>query len=92
MDIWMLGILFWQLLNKKTIHDDPFARQFPDNYNKTGWWKKYLGNNEDATLNKKLYNIVIEFMLSEIPYRGKSNEILENFTLVNKYYLKSNMS
>jgi hypothetical protein len=25
-------------------------------------------------------------MLSEIPNRGKSNEILENFIIINKYY------
>jgi hypothetical protein len=39
-----------------------------------------------SKLIKKIFESVIERMLSEIPKRAKSSDILENFVLVNKYY------
>jgi hypothetical protein len=34
----------------------------------------------------KIFQVVVEKMLVDIPLRGKSNEILEEFIVINKYY------
>jgi serine/threonine protein kinase len=85
-DIWTLGILFWKLFNRNNLLEDPLNRKFPINYKNITTWKKYTGNNTNSILIQKLYEVVIDLMLSEIPYRGKSEEILENFITISKYY------
>ncbi len=85
-DIWSLGILCWKLLNRNTMEQNPLDLKFPVNYQKDNSWKKFRGYNNDNNLIPKMFKVVIDLMLSEIPYRGKSNEILENFIILNKYY------
>lgn len=85
-DIWALGILCWKLLNRSDINQNPLELKFPVNYQKDNSWKKFKGYNNDNNLIPKMFKVVIDMMLSEIPYRGKSNEILENFIILNKYY------
>ncbi len=85
-DIWTLGILFWKLLNRNSLTDNPLNRKFPVNYKAVTTWKKYQGNNTNSVLAEKLYEIVVNLMLSEIPFRGKSEEILENFITISKYF------
>lgn len=85
-DIWALGILFWKLLNKQKTGDNPLDIQFPTNYQTVKSWKQFNGSAEASKLIKKIFESVIERMLSEIPKRAKSSDILENFVLVNKYY------
>jgi serine/threonine protein kinase len=85
-DIWTLGILFWKLLNRNSLTDNPLNRKFPVNYKAVPTWKNYQGNNTNSVLAEKLYEIVVNLMLSEIPFRGKSEEILENFITISKYF------
>jgi serine/threonine protein kinase len=85
-DIWALGILFWKLLNKQNNDNNPLDMQFPINYQLEQSWKQFRGHPEASKLIKKIFESVIERMLSEIPKRAKSSDILENFVLVNKYY------
>ncbi len=85
-DIWALGILFWKLLNKKNNGENPLDIQFPVEYQKSKSWKVFNGSSEASKLIRKIFESVIERMLSEIPKRAKSSDILENFVLVNKYY------
>jgi serine/threonine protein kinase len=86
MDIWMMGIIFWQLLNLKTLNTNPFNLRFPKNYEINQSWKNYNGNDSAFSgVPKLLYEIVINLMLSEIPTRGKCDEILEEFITLNKY-------
>jgi serine/threonine protein kinase len=84
-DIWALGILFWKLLNCNSFdkNKNPLDLQFPQNYNKNKSWKTYQGHKNK--LLEGVYNIVIEYMLSDIPNRGKSHEILEKLALHYKY-------
>jgi serine/threonine protein kinase len=85
-DIWALGILFWKLLNKQKNGENPLDIQFPSNYQNNQSWKDFKGPSDTSKLMKKIFESVIERMLSEIPKRAKSSDILENFVLVNKYY------
>ena len=82
-DIWELGILFWKLLNHNSPTKNPLDLKFPKNYSSTSSWKEYKGHSN--RLMKKIFKIVITLMLSEIPERGKSYEILEKFVILNKY-------
>ena len=93
-DIWSLGVLFWKLFNRKTIDIHPLNIKFPDishnsnQLNLTSDKYKYKGytNLKDIKLVKALYDNVVKYMLSEIPLRYKSNQILEEFITINKYY------
>lgn len=85
-DIWILGILFWKLLNRKDMSQNPLDLVFPSNYQKNKTWKKFNGKSDFNLLMSKIFEIVVEKMLVEIPIRGKSNEILEEFIVINKYY------
>jgi serine/threonine protein kinase len=89
-DIWTLGILFWKLLNRNNLQENPLNRKFPTNYKTSTNWKTYNGNHTDSVLIEKLYEIVINLMLNEIPFRGKSEEILENFITISKYFDENN--
>jgi serine/threonine protein kinase len=82
-DIWALGILFWKLLNRNDMNQNPLDFKFPGNYQSDKSWKIYRGNKNK--LIKKLFLKVIQTMLSEIPQRGKSSEILEEFVTITKY-------
>lgn len=90
-DIWSLGIIFWKLLNRNNLKENPLNIKFPTDYNKTTNWRTFNGvkskliNNMNILI-KKIFNEVVNMMLSEIPYRSKSNEILEKFIIINKYY------
>jgi serine/threonine protein kinase len=84
-DIWALGIIFWKLLNRNNLEQNPLELKFPVNYQKDNSWKKFKGYNDDKLI-PRIFKVVIDLMLNEIPYRGKSNEILENFVILNKYY------
>jgi hypothetical protein len=86
LDIWSLGILFWKLLNRKDISQNPLDLVFPSNYQKNKSWKKFNGRSDVNPLMSKIFQVVVEKMLIEIPFRGKSNEILEEFIVINKYY------
>ena len=85
-DVWMLGILFWQLLNYNTKSMKmPLDVQFPVNYKIDNTWHKFKGT-KSSKLIPKLFKIVINMMLSDIPFRAKSSEILEHFITLHKYY------
>lgn len=86
LDIWSLGILFWKLLNRKDISQNPLDLVFPSNYQKNKSWKKFNGHQDVNPLISKIFQVVVEKMLVNIPFRGKSNEILEEFIVINKYY------
>jgi serine/threonine protein kinase len=83
-DIWSLGIIFWKLLNFNSIQN-PLLLKFPENYQTDKSWMTFNGIAEDKLI-PNIFKIVVKLMLSEIPNRGKSNEILENFIILNKYY------
>jgi serine/threonine protein kinase len=91
-DIWSLGILFWKLLNRPNLKSNPLDLKFPVNYKKVNSWRNFSGikegdnSTDNRILIKKIFKEVIDLMLSEIPYRGKSNEILEQFIILHKYY------
>ena len=85
-DIWSLGMLYWKLINKENLNDNPLNLQFPKNYKINHSWKTYKGPKENSRFIQKIFNIVIEMMLSEIPERGKSDEVLDKFIITNKYY------
>lgn len=83
-DIWALGILFWKLLNRKSLKDNPLELEFPSNYKKNHDWKKYQGHKNK--LLEDIHSLVVKMMLSEIPDRSKSHEILETFAIHYKYF------
>jgi serine/threonine protein kinase len=94
-DIWALGILFWKLLNRKSLDQNPLDLKFPTNYSQNQMWKKNpisgeivnnFDNKDNLDIMGALFKIVIDLMLSKIPDRGKSDEILERFITTNKYY------
>jgi serine/threonine protein kinase len=82
-DIWALGILFWKLLNCNSFEINPLDVKFPQDYKNDKSWQNYRGHNNK--LLEGVYNIVIQFMLSEIPNRAKSHEILEKLAVYYKY-------
>ena len=84
-DIWSLGIIFWKLLNYNG-SQNPLALKFPENYQTDKSWMTFNGYKSVDKLIHNIFKIVVNLMLSEIPNRGKSNEILENFIIINKYY------
>jgi serine/threonine protein kinase len=86
LDVWTLGVLFWKLLNRKDIKQNPLSLVFPSNYQKNKSWKTFNGYQDVNPLMSKIFQVVVEKMLVEIPFRGKSNEILEEFIVINKYY------
>jgi len=85
-DIWSLGILFWKLLNRKSlnINNNPLDVEFPKDYQKNNNWKKYHG--QKNKLMEGIHKLVVKMMLSEIPNRSKSHEILETFAIHYKYF------
>lgn len=85
-DIWALGILFWKLINRQATGGNPLNIQFPVDYQTNQSWKTFKGPKDSSKLMKKIFDSIVERMLSEIPKRAKSSDILENFVLVNKYY------
>lgn len=85
-DIWSLGMLYWKLINKQNLNDNPLNQQFPKNYKTNHSWKTYKGYKEGSRFIQKIFSQVIEMMLSEIPERGKSDEILDKFIITNKYF------
>ncbi len=86
-DIWALGILFWKLLNKKENDtNNPLNNQFPVNYKTDKSWETFKGSSDASKLIRKIFQSVVEKMLSEIPKRSKSSDVLESFVLVNKYF------
>ena len=85
-DIWSLGMLYWKLINKENLNDNSLNLQFPKNYKTNHSWKTYKGYKEGSRFIQKIFNLVIEMMLSEIPERGKSDEILDKFIITNKYF------
>jgi hypothetical protein len=84
-DIWSLGIIFWKLLNYNG-SQNPLELKFPVNYQTDKSWMTFNGMKTKDKLIPNIFKIVVSLMLSEIPNRGKSNEILENFIIINKYY------
>jgi hypothetical protein len=86
LDVWSLGVLFWKLLNRKDIKQNPLDLVFPTNYQKNKTWKTFNGYEDVNPLMSKISQVVVEKMLVDIPLRGKSNEILEEFIVINKYY------
>jgi serine/threonine protein kinase len=86
MDVWSLGILFWKLLNynQKTMKM-PLDLPFPVNYKTNNSWNKFKGT-KSSPLIPKLFKVVIDMMLSDIPFRAKSSEVLEHFITLHKYY------
>lgn len=85
-DIWSLGILFWKLLNRKSLDKNPLDLEFPVNYQKNNSWKNYQGNKNN--LIQGVHDLVVKMMLNEIPNRAKSHEILETFGIYYKYFDK----
>ena len=79
-------MLYWKLINKQNLNDNPLNIQFPKNYKTNNSWKTYTGHKENSRFIQKIFNLVIEMMLSEIPERGKSDEVLDKFIITNKYY------
>uniref|UniRef100_A0A6C0E7Y5 Protein kinase domain-containing protein n=1 Tax=viral metagenome TaxID=1070528 RepID=A0A6C0E7Y5_9ZZZZ len=82
-DVWALGVLFWKLLNCNSFNKNPLDLEFPVDYKKNKSWQTYNGHKNK--LLEGVFDIVIKFMLSDIPERGKSNEILEKLAIHYKY-------
>jgi serine/threonine protein kinase len=97
-DVWSLGILFWKLLNRKSLDESPLDLKFPTNYNQNLSWKTLpidinnksvlgdINGKDNFDIMNAFFKIVVDLMLNKIPSRGKSDEILEKFITTNKYY------
>lgn len=78
-DIWVLGTMFWLLINRTSIGHNPFVDPFPEKYGQD--YKQFRG---DVKL-KKLHNFVIQYMLTSVHNRKNSIDILDKFMLLEKY-------
>lgn len=86
-DIWVLGTIFWSLINRKQIGDNPLELNFPetnslmDTLLHRNNYQNFIGLPE----LKPLHTFVIDNILVPIKKRKSANEILNKFLLLDKY-------
>lgn len=76
-DIWVLGTMFWLLVNRKSVGENPFSVAFPENYD----YHEFRGHSK----LEKLHHFIVNNILVDVQKRKNANEILNKFMLLEKY-------
>jgi serine/threonine protein kinase len=76
-DIYLLGVLFWKMVNRYQVGINPVLIEFDHNN------LSYRGIKHLET--EKIHNFIVKKMLSKIPYRLKAKELLDELLIKTKY-------
>jgi len=76
-DIYLLGVLFWKMINRYQVGINPVVIEF-DHTNLS-----YKGIKHNET--EKIHDFIVKNMLSKIPYRLKAKELLDDLLIKTKY-------
>jgi serine/threonine protein kinase len=81
-DLWVLGTIFWSLVNRPNIGNNPFTNHFPEsNKLNRANYREFHGS---AKL-KKMHEFIIDNILVPVHTRKSANEILGKFLILEKY-------
>ena len=81
-DIWVLGTIFWSLVNRTLVGQNPFVNHFPESnkINKVNY-RTFRGNND----MKKIHQFIVDNILIPIQKRKNADDILDKFMILEKY-------